>query len=724
MTVLLNIALINAFTVVPLALLAWLVGRTAKRPALTHALWVLVLVKFVTPPLFNLPFTIELPAPVEQSTDAGMRAVGADVASNDRTRAQAAKPITGSQASPLQSTAFDPKPVVPEHGANASTDSVASSQPVVASHNREANQKTSTPTFTARVCQSCSILWAKRPELPSMLLICWLGGVVGWTGWQLFLMVRFHRRVLTDAIEVDELQEQTVQLARRMGLSSAPQVRIINATVSPMLWGCGSRAVLLFPADLAERLDDESRATLLAHELAHYSRGDHWVRLLELFVTGMFWWHPVAWWARRQIEEAEEECCDAWVIGEFPHAPRRYAEALLDTIDFLCEAPVHLPPVASGLGQSHFLRHRLTKIVRGVSPKSLSARNRWSLALVAALLLPLHPFALGSSSLRHSVIDSARPIIAESPVIVPLKDTETIEAASAAPSEVPLEPQSGGGAPGDVLAPRSGLPRRPGEQTWANAVSPDGRFVVRTTTSRRVVLSDRTNSTETDLSDERIAAVAFSPDGDWFASASLDGTVAIWDSARAKKLRTLLTHGDALRTVAVSPNGGAVASGSRDGTVLVNDARTGQSLIEMPGYSSAVNCVRFSPGGNQLAAAVGDWQSNHRGKVVLLDLETGQTTATLECATSPGALAFASDDELIVGHWDGLTQLWNLATRKVIGSAMANKNVVAAAAFSPDNPVLREVTFGFVNQDSRPNDESSPLSLLRGLFASPEAADE
>ena len=61
MTTFLNIALINAVTVLPLALLALFVSRIARRPALSHAVWVLVLLKFVTPPLFHLPVTIEVP---------------------------------------------------------------------------------------------------------------------------------------------------------------------------------------------------------------------------------------------------------------------------------------------------------------------------------------------------------------------------------------------------------------------------------------------------------------------------------------------------------------------------------------------------------------------------------------------------------------------------------------------------------------------------------------
>jgi beta-lactamase regulating signal transducer with metallopeptidase domain len=129
---------------------------------------------------------------------------------------------------------------------------------------------------------------------------------------------------------------------------------------------------------------------LLTHELAHYRRGDHWVRLLELVVTGLYWWHPIVWWGRREIEIAEEECCDAWVVGQFPQAPRRYAEALLETIDFLALTQPQLPPVASGIGDVPLLRKRLTQIMRGAAPKTMSHLGRLAV-LLSVVLLPLHP---------------------------------------------------------------------------------------------------------------------------------------------------------------------------------------------------------------------------------------------------------------------------------------------------------------------------------------------
>ena len=51
---LLQIGLSNAVVAVLLAVPAALAGRYCRRPALVHALWLLVLLKLVTPPLLRL----------------------------------------------------------------------------------------------------------------------------------------------------------------------------------------------------------------------------------------------------------------------------------------------------------------------------------------------------------------------------------------------------------------------------------------------------------------------------------------------------------------------------------------------------------------------------------------------------------------------------------------------------------------------------------------------
>src|ERR687887_208148 len=55
MSTLLSWGLANAAGAALLALLAFAAGRFCRRPALVHSLWLLVLLKLVTPPLLSLP---------------------------------------------------------------------------------------------------------------------------------------------------------------------------------------------------------------------------------------------------------------------------------------------------------------------------------------------------------------------------------------------------------------------------------------------------------------------------------------------------------------------------------------------------------------------------------------------------------------------------------------------------------------------------------------------
>ncbi len=169
--------------------------------------------------------------------------------------------------------------------------------------------------------------------------------------------------------------ENDQRLARkiggRLGIGRIPRVVMVPGRVSPMLWGVIGRPRVVIPEMLWRQLDDCRARQLLAHELAHYRRGDHWVRLLELATGALFWWHPVVWIARRALREAEERCCDAWVIWALPESRRDYAAALVDTVAFLSEDRSLLPALASGVGQVRHLRGRLTMIMRGTTPRRL-----------------------------------------------------------------------------------------------------------------------------------------------------------------------------------------------------------------------------------------------------------------------------------------------------------------------------------------------------------------
>jgi hypothetical protein len=154
------------------------------------------------------------------------------------------------------------------------------------------------------------------------------------------------------------------------------------------VWPIGQPTIVLSRPLLAAMSSEETEM-LLAHELAHVRRKDHWLRWLEFVVTVIYWWHPVVWWARRMIQRAEEQACDAWVIWAFPQSARRYASALFNAVQMATEHRTQAPLVASRLGSNGKLKERIEDIMNATWKCQLTNSARVALVLCALLVLPL-----------------------------------------------------------------------------------------------------------------------------------------------------------------------------------------------------------------------------------------------------------------------------------------------------------------------------------------------
>ena len=357
MATILQIGLENAGTATALAILAGVLGLTLKsRPALRHCLFLLVLLKLVTPPLWRVPVLSarDLPARVLIKS--------VNLAPIDRLVCEA----DGFDPRAFEQPA-DPLPDVFE----ISTDFVPVAPMVVP----EASAWT--PAFPFSILELLEILWIGGSALCLVLAI---------------ERIRRFRKVLGLVKPApDEVEDLVSEVADRLDLGQRPRVGMVSGTISPMVWCLGLRPFLILPAELWGRLDDSQRRTLLAHELAHLKRGDHWVRLFELAVTVTFWWLPVVWWVRKALREAEEQCCDAWVVWAFPEASRAYAETLVETVDFLSGDRSPVPAFASGIGRIHHLKRRLCMIMKGTTPHTLGFGGTLAALTISALLLPLSP---------------------------------------------------------------------------------------------------------------------------------------------------------------------------------------------------------------------------------------------------------------------------------------------------------------------------------------------
>ena len=226
-----------------------------------------------------------------------------------------------------------------------------------------------------------------------LVLAVVLAGALGWWTLALSRIMRFQRLMKEIEPASEEWQSCTAELGNRLGLAEAPTLCLVPGRVPPMLWAIGGRPKLLVPCELWSETSLEGRTGLLLHELAHLKRRDHWVRWLELFVGGLYWWHPAVWWVRRLLREAEEQCCDAWVIWAMPRGAKTYATALLAAIEFVSRARTAPATslAASGNGHVSCLKRRLKMIVRARTPKGLSSAGRLAVLGLSMFLLPLAP---------------------------------------------------------------------------------------------------------------------------------------------------------------------------------------------------------------------------------------------------------------------------------------------------------------------------------------------
>ena len=364
----------NAAWTVILALAAAAGARWWRSlPAVGHALWLMVLLKLVTPSVlqFSLPHT--------------------DLRTRDA-RALIA-PLEPLGLAPRVRPSVDLGPAVSERVTRRD------GRPPEASHQRAV---TRSPEASRPLVPGRPARWefTSKTTVPALAL-SWLVGAVAWWSVVGLNSARFRRMIRSARPAPAELRQRIGRVAERLGLRNIPMACLLPVRMSPMVWvPLAGPPHLVLPEELWGLLDATQQDAILAHELAHLKRRDHWVRRLEALACGLYWWDPVAWWARREVERAEERCCDAWVLWALPTAAGAYAEALVMTAVYLSGPRQPLPLGASGVGRISPLKGRLQMILSDPTTVSIKRTAPWALLVLGALSLPFLPAADLGEALR------------------------------------------------------------------------------------------------------------------------------------------------------------------------------------------------------------------------------------------------------------------------------------------------------------------------------------
>ena len=149
-----------------------------------------------------------------------------------------------------------------------------------------------------------------------------------------FLMARFafhwlwSQRLRTRMVANPDGQWLDIFDELKTQLSISKSVKMLKSGLAqtPMVVGWISPVVLVPAAPFAS-LSPEQMRMILAHELMHIRRYDHWVNQFQALVEIILFFHPAIWWLSRQMRIEREYCCDDASLQAVP-APKMLAETL------------------------------------------------------------------------------------------------------------------------------------------------------------------------------------------------------------------------------------------------------------------------------------------------------------------------------------------------------------------------------------------------------------
>lgn len=319
-----HLILAALLTVVVFAITRW----RRIRPTVAHALWLLVLIKLLVPPLVVWPWT-PLPAAVVETP---IREMPTTI------------PAVEITSTEMPDDFFQSRPL-----------------PVAAT--------------------------APSVSLTTIALAVWLAGAFVVVCWRLLQAIRLYRMVRRGSAAPVALQQALADAAAQLGIAPPP-IRLVPGLAAPGVW-CILQPKLLWPSDLAPSLSAQAIRGVLLHELAHLRRRDHLTAWLVLLGDIIWWWNPCFWITRRQLNENAELACDAWVITTQPESRRDYADAL---VAFATPPARKLSPQpALGLHSTlkKTFTRRLTMIMEETRPPR--RMSRWGICAIVLFGLAVLP---------------------------------------------------------------------------------------------------------------------------------------------------------------------------------------------------------------------------------------------------------------------------------------------------------------------------------------------
>ena len=223
-----------------------------------------------------------------------------------------------------------------------------------------------------------------------LLFVAW-SCMCGFFGLRLLAGLWFGKRLLQRATIVnDEIRSQL-----SFPQSISVNIRESSETCVPVTVGWFQPTVL-FPMDWRSWSEEKLEA-ITTHELTHVARRDFLVALCAELNNCLYWFHPVAWWLRKQLSDLAETACDDAAIGKTGDRTG-YARHVLEVAAQVAQSSGRIVQPGLAMARESNVETRISAILD--SDRPLSERISWkAAAFIALIMIP----AIGAAAAIRTV---------------------------------------------------------------------------------------------------------------------------------------------------------------------------------------------------------------------------------------------------------------------------------------------------------------------------------
>ncbi len=208
-------------------------------------------------------------------------------------------------------------------------------------------------------------------------------------------------------------------------------------------------------------------------------------------------------------------------------------------------------------------------------------------------------------------------------------------------------------------------------------LSPDNKTIVAGLIDNTIRFYDVQTGNETlviETHTGQVRDLEFSADGSKLMSGSDDMTACLWDMT-GKKLAEMKGSQDAVKAVAISPTGNLFATASADNLIRFWD--NSGKMLNQSGIINDVSDIDFSTDGNSLVI-------NSLNTIVLLNKAGVKLQSFLGHAALVSYVHFLKDGKTIISASENIAVLWKVTPFQVF----THPNAVQTVSISPDNKLI------------------------------------